>query len=45
MPKKPTQRRKIGGMSVAELKSEDFAAMKPAQLGKSLRKSAVKKRK
>ena len=37
--------RKIGGMSVAELKPQDFTAMKPAHLGKSLRKSAVKKRK
>jgi hypothetical protein len=44
-PKKPVQLRKIGGMSVAELKSQDFTAMKPAQLGESLRKSAVKKRK
>ena len=46
VPKPHTKKpRRIGGMSVAELKSQDFAAMRPTQLGESLRKSAVKKRK
>ena len=36
---------KIGGMTVAGLKSDDFAPMKAKQLGDSLRKSAFKKRK
>ena len=47
MPKSPTTKkpRKIGGMTVAELKQEDFRPMTHEQIGESLRKFAVKKRK
>jgi hypothetical protein len=42
VPKPRTKKpRKVRGMSVAELKSQDFAAMKPEQLGESLRKSVA----
>ena len=47
MPKPRTtkQPRKIGGMTVAELKQEDFRPMTHKQIGDSLRKFAIKKRK
>ena len=44
-PKNKTKPRKIGGMTVDELKPEDFRPIPRAKLGESLRKSAVKKRK